>query len=1365
MSDITPTLSHWNALGKIVRRLPGNLAYYGSALGAIVLAGGGQLPPGLEFVAGSIGGNMMSNMISQVLKDEDLSDDEVRRRTEEAIHKSDIANLLTKQDFLHGYARLIQRLDAQKHINQDILDELRTGFSKVATTDQVEELKRPILQLMQQPPPTAARKVRLFISYARKDDAPFVERLYHDLKDEFDVWWDRISMPNRGLTFLQEIRDAIDWSDRLLLVTGPHAFSSPYVQDEWQHAYETYKGINIALRLSDYPDLPELIRNFDGQDFRTDKDYEEKIGRLREQLRKPLAPIGAFHNVPALPPHFLNSPDALDDLRELVIADVDKPTLISAEKRTTAVEGMGGIGKSVLATAFAHDRKVRFAFPDGIVWLTAGRDAKLYELYRAVGVALGDDLSNYPDETTARQNAQKTLAGKKCLLILDDVWELPVGRAFRDLISGTAARLLITTRNLQINDLLNANEYRLQLINKSQASDYLRRWVGDDPKLDEISEKLGYLFLALKLAGARMKKDNLTGADYLRTFDRVSRMKIDRNATDRDDSLEVSITLGVDAAFAGIEDDRLLYHTFGIFEEDSAIPEALVLQLWAHLRPDLQLFDLQETLNSLIDLALVERHLGKRIYLHDLLHSYTREKLGYLYVDTHRSLLRSYQLPVSEWYTVQDDEYVFENLTFHLFEGQEINALESLLSDLNWIRTKLLKKGILSLLNDYRFQTNKAVDLIRRTLELSAHIITKHPFQLESQLVGRLVGYTENNIMLLLKMCLESSVRFKLLPRFGALTDPENPLIITLAEHFSHVTVLTVTPDSRHLVSGSSDGTVFVWDIEKRTSLYSFQIHRTWVSGISAIDNIRIAVGYRNGLLLIWNLETRTEEKRITLESGYIRALTREYNGRIFVASKWEIVVINLQKGTIDTTFTVHEGWILDLELSLDGKYLFAASGSWGTRNDTISVWSLDSYNLISTFTGHLNDVTNIYPLDNSLLVSLSSDRTVRIWSIPNGVAVTSSLDPSLRRYTSITVLKPSPLLVLGASDYGISIWNTNSAEKIATLRGHTHTVSDLTSTPDGTILISGSYDNTIRFWSVRKLSSPSSYHRHKDRVNSVAISRDNHYLMTGAGTWRSAEDTVSLWDMSSGNRTNKLVGHSNWVRTVAITPDSRLGVSSSYDNTVMVWDLESGQSLYTFGAHLNWVSAVATVSNTLIASASMNTIHIWKIYSGEIVQTLQHNSREINALAVSRDGKLLASGSVDRSVVIWDTGSGSTLVSFTAHDSMLTSLAFDPTGFYLFTSGWEPEIKIWDIKAQKLIATLRDHTDWVRAIAVSVDGKFLISASKDKTIKLWDIANYSVLGTFTGDSPMRGCDISPDNKTIVAGDEAGMIYFLSNEL
>jgi hypothetical protein len=78
----------------------------------------------------------------------------------------------------------------------------------------------------------------IFLSYARGDDEPFVARLHAELTARgfgFDVWWDRVSMPARGLTFLHEIRDAIDARERFLLVLGPKATAPDYVIAEWQH--------------------------------------------------------------------------------------------------------------------------------------------------------------------------------------------------------------------------------------------------------------------------------------------------------------------------------------------------------------------------------------------------------------------------------------------------------------------------------------------------------------------------------------------------------------------------------------------------------------------------------------------------------------------------------------------------------------------------------------------------------------------------------------------------------------------------------------------------------------------------------------------------------------------------------------------------------------------------------------------------------------------------------------------------------------------------------------------------------------------------------------------------------------------------
>jgi hypothetical protein len=95
--------------------------------------------------------------------------------------------------------------------------------------------------------------MNIFISYARADDEFFIKQLYQDLTENgYEIWWDREAMESRGRTFLQELRDAIEGSDRLIAVIGPKAVTSDYVRVEWEHALLFAKGVVPILRMGDY---------------------------------------------------------------------------------------------------------------------------------------------------------------------------------------------------------------------------------------------------------------------------------------------------------------------------------------------------------------------------------------------------------------------------------------------------------------------------------------------------------------------------------------------------------------------------------------------------------------------------------------------------------------------------------------------------------------------------------------------------------------------------------------------------------------------------------------------------------------------------------------------------------------------------------------------------------------------------------------------------------------------------------------------------------------------------------------------------------------------------------------------------------
>ena len=287
----------------------------------------------------------------------------------------------------------------------------------------------------------------------------------------------------------------------------------------------------------------------------------------------------------------------------------------------------------------------------------------------------------------------------------------------------------------------------------------------------------------------------------------------------------------------------------------------------------------------------------------------------------------------------------------------------------------------------------------------------------------------------------------------------------------------------------------------------------------------------------------------------------------------------------------------------------------------------------------------------------------------------------------------------------------------------------------------------------------------HHDWVQSVAFSPDGTKVLSGG-----KDNTLKLWETATGKILRTFSGHDSSVESVAFSPDGTKVLSGSFDKTLKLWETATGRHVRTFSwsllqpfsGHSEFVTSVAfSPDGTKVLSGSEDgTLKLWETATGKLLRTFYWSLRYpfsghdlgVTSVAFSHDGTKVLSGSKDRTIKLWETASGKLLLTFSGHDYWVESVAFSPDGTKVLSGSRDNTLKLWETATGKLLRAFYGHDDYVESVAFSPDGTKVLSGS-DNTLKLWETATGRLLRTFSGhDSYFKSVAFSPDGTKMLSG-------------
>ncbi|KAF7346682.1 hypothetical protein MSAN_01806000 [Mycena sanguinolenta] len=569
------------------------------------------------------------------------------------------------------------------------------------------------------------------------------------------------------------------------------------------------------------------------------------------------------------------------------------------------------------------------------------------------------------------------------------------------------------------------------------------------------------------------------------------------------------------------------------------------------------------------------------------------------------------------------------------------------------------------------------------------------------------------------------------------------------------ITSVAFSPDGIHMISGSWDKSVCIWNAETGVNELELTGHTDFVSSVAfSLDSSQIVSGSLDCSVCIWNATTGRAQLRLVghfkrvMSVGFSPDGTRVVSG----SDDLSIRIWDAKTGSMELNLQGHSDIVTSVAFSPDGTRVVS-----GSRDKSVRIWNVETGTTQYILTGHLGRVYAVsFSPDATRVVSASGDQSIWLWHADSGAILLRIIGHSAR-VTSVAFSRDGARLVSGSQDHTVRLWNAETGAAQLVLTGHTAWVTSVAFAPDGTRVISGSDDASLRVWNVETATAKTEpeHMRHSARVTSLAFSSDGTQLISG-----SKDQSVQVWNVETGRQLFRFTGHPEEIVSVAFSADNIHVISCSRDKCEKQWDMNTGLTVLESVGNPDWVNLVMFLPDgTRVLSVSENnyeqSIRVWNIVEDKVVLNFKSSSERVWSIAVSPDGSRGASGFQNGSVCIWNIESDAIELQLSGHSSGVNSVAFSCDGTRLASGSDDLSVRVWNAQTGSMEIMFEGHSAAVMSVAFSVDGTRVVSGSKDNSARVWNIEMEAAELILTAHSDaVNAVAFSPSGTHVVSGSD-----------